>query len=179
MAISKSEGFFLGSYAMNWSVDIRDENKLFDHQFTFVSKQQLNLFSFSQLTSCSRKKKKMRERAFQLFLMKSKTKQRSLVSEHVQWLRGGGREEAGRKRRREVGITVNLTDDFGCPPSANVNSLAVRCGPLRDSRHYYTSYGYAPTARVNVQLIWNECPVNTAQDNREIPSLPCQDSRWE
>lgn len=56
-AISKSEGFFLGSYAMNWSVDIRDENKLLDHQFTFVSKQQLNLFSFSQLTSCSRKKK--------------------------------------------------------------------------------------------------------------------------
>lgn len=88
-AISKSEDFFFASCAMNWSVDIRGGNRLLDHQFTFLSKQQLNLFSFSQLTSCSKKK-----RAFQLPLMESETKQRSLVSEHVQWLRGGGRKEA-------------------------------------------------------------------------------------
>ena len=75
---------------MNWSVDIKGGNRLLDHPFTLLSKQQLNLFSFSLLTSCSRIKKKSISASHGEL-----TEHGTLFCPHMWWPRGGGRKEKG------------------------------------------------------------------------------------
>lgn len=82
-----AKGNSFGSFAVNWSMDVRGGNRLLDHPLTFLSKQQLNLLSFSLLTSCSEKK-----RAFQLLVMEGSLHMECFLSTHVV-VKGGGRKE--------------------------------------------------------------------------------------
>ena len=105
-------------------MDIRGGNRLLDHPFTFLSKQQLNLLSFSLLTSCSEKKKEH----FSSSSWRVACTWNAFCP-HVWW----SRAEAGRKRRS--GNHSYPKGWLWLLPLANVNSLAGRCSPRRNNRH--------------------------------------------
>lgn len=140
-------------------------NRPLDQQFTFLSKQQLNLLSFSQLTSCSKKG------VFQLLFSVSSNMEHCSLNTCGDW-----GVEAGRAQRREGGIPVNLKENLAATFSS-CEQLGSQASLWETPDIYHKDV--LPQLVLTPIAPCKECAGTTVQGNTDSPRAPHRDARWE